>query len=67
MDEIIYEKLPTNHEDINNDLVQIEKEIKVLEQEEYKLAAPLMRVRYEIAQRKRDLSIATKEYWRAKR
>jgi len=60
-EELIYETT----DDISNRTVELEKEIMALEEEEFKLAYPLMKIRFEIAQRKRLLSIANKEYWRA--
>ncbi len=59
---------PVEHQDdLNNlDPIGIETQIKVLEQREFQLALPLMQMRPEIAQLKRDLSITRAKYWRNK-
>ena len=68
MEDIKYEPIKSQNNDelVDLDPIGIETKIKELEAEEFELMMQVYPLRHEIAQLKRELSIARAKYWRSK-
>jgi len=62
MDELTYEST----DEIMNKLVELEKGLIILRQQEFEFSKPLQEVRYKITQVKSEISILNRQYWQTR-